>query len=91
MAENIIHFDGFRIRVTGVGNLVSTFFSIDKINSQALSNIAMSVTTAREPTVLANFISQRALLRLEVTNINERASISRVILFSKPLWTQFPQ
>jgi len=89
-AEEIVHFAGIRIRVTGSGNLDLTFQSLDFIDLSVLAPLAMSTATAREPTRLANFISQRGFLKISTDAINETFRINRVILFAKPIWSQFP-
>ncbi len=89
-AEDIVHFGGVRLRVTGTGNLRMTFFSLDDESSSVLAPIAMSNTTGREPLRLANFISQRGMLEIKTTAINEVFRINRVIIFEKALWTSYP-
>lgn len=89
--ENIIHVGGIRMRVTGVGNLQSTLFSLDEVSSQDLVNLSLSVTTDRQPTVLANFLSQRVKLRIKTTEINERVKVQRIIIFKKPVAQSYPQ
>lgn len=89
-AEEILHFAGIRIRVTGSGNLDLQFQSLDGVDRQTLSPLVMSTVTAREPTRLANFISQRGALVISTNVINEIFRINRVIVFAKPIWSQFP-
>lgn len=88
--EEIVHFAGIRLRVEGSGNLNLTFYSLDNVDSQVLVSLVMTNTTAREPTRLANFISQRGMLKVGTTNIDEVFRINRIILFAKPIWSQFP-
>ena len=88
--EDIVHFGGVRLRVTGSGNLDMTFKSLDDVDTQTLVPIIMSSTSAREPTRLANFISQRGRLQISTNAIDETFRINRVIVFAKPIWTQFP-
>lgn len=51
----------------------------------------MSALTNREPTVLANFIDQRAQLEGKTTLINETFNISKITIFVKPVATGYPQ
>ena len=88
--EEIVHYGGVRLRVTGSGNLDMQFLSLDDVDTQSLVPLAMSTTNAREPTRLANFISQRAMLKISSDVINEHFRISRIIIFAKPLWANFP-
>jgi len=90
MAENILHFNGIRIRVVGSGNLLLRFESLDNVISQDLVALAMSSTTDRQPTRLANFISQRGRYIFKTTAIDEQFKINRIIIFTTELWTQFP-
>lgn len=78
------------MRVTGSGNLRMTFFSLDDEHSNVLAPIAMQATTGREPTRLANFISQRGMLEIKVTAIDEKFTINRIVIFEKPMWSQYP-
>lgn len=87
--ESLVHFGGVRIRVNGTGNLIPTLGSLDKIRTQSLRNFVMQQTTDREKFQLANFMSQRAYLRLETLNINETFRINRIIVYVKPVYSQF--
>lgn len=89
-AEDICHYGAVRLRVTGTGNLRMTFYSLDDESSSALVPIVMANTTGREPLRLANFISQRGMLEISTTAINEKFRINRVIIFEKMLWTSYP-
>ena len=88
--EDILHFTGFRLRVTGVGNLLAQFTSIDSEFTQSLVSIPLATVTAREPFRLANFNQQRALLRLGTSEINEYFRINRIVIFAKKLWSDYP-
>lgn len=89
--ENINHFNGIRVRVTGSGNLIPTLYSLSDTKSQELAPIAMESETNIQLTKLANFIQQRASLELKTTEINEVFTINRIIIFVKPLFTSYPQ
>jgi len=88
--EEILHFGGIRLRVTGAGNLQLRLLSLDNTTINSLAPITMSSITNREPTRLANFITQRGALTIFTTELNEQFNINRVILFLKPIWTQYP-
>jgi hypothetical protein len=51
----------------------------------------MSATTNREPTVIANFQEQRIQLELGTTEIDETFTISRIVVFVKPIAEGYPQ
>lgn len=91
MAESILHYGAATFRVQGTGNLKLTFFGINKVKSFVFTNPISMVTAARtEPTKLANFKSQRALLRFETTDLDEYVDINRIIIWIKPIGTQYP-
>lgn len=90
MAEDILHYGAIRLRVQGSGNLIPSFLSLDDRNVQVLPVIGMGSGPGREPTRLSNFTQQRARLRLKTTGINEVMKINRIIVYVKPLWTNFP-
>lgn len=89
--SNINHFGAIRLRVTGSGNLKTTFFSLDEVNSDPQASITMSSTTAVEPTIDANFTEMRAKLRIETTAIDETFQISKIIVYVKKVGTSFPK
>lgn len=91
MAENILHFTGVTYRVTGSGTLRTTIKGLDGTTTQTLATYSMTSTPGREPTILANFNGQRALFRVEITAIDEKFNINRMVVFTKPLWSSFPQ
>lgn len=79
------------MRITGEGNLNLFLRSLDDVNSVQLTSIPMLVSTNREPTVLANFIDQRGQLELRTMLIDEVFSISKIVIFVKPISTSYPQ
>lgn len=87
----LLHFNAIRIRVTGSGNLQLFFRSLDDVNNVQLTSIPMEIVTNKEPTVLANFIDQRAQIELRTTEIGEVFSVSKIIVFLKPVSTGYPQ
>lgn len=89
--ENIIHIGALRVRVNGTGVLRTTLYSLDGIESQSLANITMASTSSIEPTILANFNSQRIMVKLYTDNISEIIDINRIIVYIKPLWSEFPR
>ena len=88
--ENYTHYAGFRCRVIGFGNMRTRFYSLDKIDSVDMRSLTLSETNAREPTMLGNFVSQRAMLYIYTDAIDEFINISRLIIWTKPMWTQAP-
>lgn len=88
--DNIVHFTGVRMRITGSGNLKMTFFSEDDIFNQPLVPFTMQATTNIRPTRLANFQHQQAVLEGKTTEINEHFHINRILVYAKDVFTQFP-
>jgi len=88
--ENISHFTGTRMRLTGSGSLKMTFKSLDEVEEQELVPFTMQVTTNREPFRLANFNQQRAMLEGYTEVIDEVFRVNRIIIFVKELWADYP-
>jgi hypothetical protein len=87
--QDILHFGAVKFRVNGTGSLQLRFLSLDSVDTLTLVPLTMSLLPARQPTRLCNFISQRGMLEGKTTVINEVFRINKIILFSKPLWTEY--
>jgi hypothetical protein len=87
---NINHYHAVRLRVVGSGSLQMRFLSLDEIDQSVLVPLTMATTSAREPTRLASFKSQRAQLEIKTTEIDERFRISKIIIYAKAVETSFP-
>lgn len=88
--ENIQHFSHLRLRVVGSGVLRGTLVSLDDVRSRAIANYTMASVTRIEPTLLTNFVEQRARLKLETTGINEYMRINRIIIYLKDYAAEYP-
>lgn len=84
------HIVGTRLRVLGEGNLLLSLQDYSDIQTQDLSALAMSTATRFEPTRLANFQSQRTRLIGKITEIEEWFQIDRIIIYAKPVATEYP-
>lgn len=84
------HVVGVRLRVTGQGNLQSRCVGMDDIVVDTCANIAMTTTARLEPTVLNNIQSQRIRYEFFTTEVNEWFVIRRIIIFAKPVATEYP-
>ncbi len=96
MAKNsfigeILHYTAVRFRINGSGNLEVFLRSLDDVNNVQLTDIPMATLTNREPTILANFIDQRGQIEVRTILINEVFTISRIILFVKPIASEYPR
>lgn len=88
--EGICHYNAVRIRVVGSGVLQMAFFSLDNAINEVIAPVIMSNTSGIEPRSLANFITQRAFLELKTTEIDEIFNVNRIVVFAKPLWSEYP-
>ena len=86
----ILHAVAIRLRVTGTGNLQSFLRSLDNVNNVQLANHPMTSTTNIEPTLLADFTEQRIQLELRTVLIEEGFTISRIVVFVKPVADGYP-
>lgn len=89
-SENIQHYGAVRLRINGIGNLIQTFFGLDNVLTQVLASLAMSNNPGVQPRVLSNFINQRARLELKTVAIDEVMRVNRILIFIKPIWTEYP-
>jgi hypothetical protein len=88
--ENIQHFSGIRVRVTGTGSLKMTVYSLDDIKSKTLVPLTMATTSRIIPHRIVNFMEQRASFELKTTEINESFRINRIVIFVKEVFTSYP-
>ncbi len=87
----ILHCNAVRARVNGNGELFLKLKSLDEILEADVPSIDMLVSTYKEPTQLANFQSQRILLELFTTEIDEYFIISKLVIFVKPIYAEYPR
>lgn len=89
--ENFLHITGIRLRVTGSGNLKSTFFSLDDVRSYSLVDLSLSSAPGRNLDRLANVPQeQRVYLELKTTEINETFRLNRIIIWAKQVSVELP-
>lgn len=79
------HVVAIRMRVTGSGSLQMKLLSLNDVRTLDLTSFTMAVSTDVEPTRLSNFQSQRIRLEFKTTEIDETFTISRIIIFAKPV------
>lgn len=89
-SENITHYTAVRMRVYGTGNLKMRLLSLHEVNSQTLVPLPMVAQTNREPTRLCNFNEQRAQLELKTTELDEKFTITRILVFAKEIFADYP-
>jgi hypothetical protein len=88
--EAIQHFSHIRLRVVGSGTLKFQLSSLDDSYLTNLPNHTMAAVTDIEPTVLTNFVTQRARLKFYTENENEWMRVNRVIIFLKDFGSEYP-
>lgn len=88
--ESITHFNAVRMRVVGTGFLKMTFFSLEDEIYQELADFDLSEVTRIQPLRLANFIEQRAALKIETHSINDYFKINRIIIFARDYAVEYP-
>jgi hypothetical protein len=89
--EVVNHYGAVRLRVNGSASLKMTLYSLDEIRSNVLVPVVLSAATDVEPNRLANFTQQRAKLHLKTTGLGESFSISKIIVFVKPVAKSWPE
>lgn len=88
--ENINHIAGIRLRVIGNGDLIPEVASLDDIITKTLTVMPMTSTARIEPYRIVNFVSQRATLKLTTTQLDEWFQINTIVIFLKPIFSQYP-
>lgn len=86
----INHYGAIRLRVNGSGSLKMRLLSLDEVKTLSLVSFTLASLTNKEPLRLANFNEQRAQLELKTTTIDETFRISNIVIFVKPVATEFP-
>jgi hypothetical protein len=86
----IHHYTAIKIRAQGTGNLKLKFQSLSEVYEQDLVPLSLEASTNRQATRLSNFNQERATLKIETTEINEYFEIKKIIIFFKPVATDYP-
>jgi hypothetical protein len=89
-SENINHFAGWRLRVIGNGNLKSTIGTLNDVITKDLFPMPMTDPARIEPYRIINFMSQRAAIEYKTTELDEWFQINTLVIFIKPVFTQYP-
>lgn len=89
--QYINHFNVVRMRIQGSGTFELRLISLGATETLSLADITMSSATNKYPTVLSNFMQQKAQLEGKTTSIDEVFQIDEILIFAKPVFTAFPQ
>jgi hypothetical protein len=90
MAEQILHFGAITARLNGTGLFRMELFNLDDTAPSTLVPFTMATSPGKEPTRLCNFVQQRARLKMFTTDIDDYFKVNRVVVFVKPIYTQYP-
>lgn len=84
------HFAGIKLRVSGSGTLTVTLYGEDNSNNTSGPSVTLAATPGLEPDVLINFINEKMKVRFRVTSAGNYFTLSKVTIYSKPLWMRRP-
>lgn len=87
---SVMHYGSVRMRVTGSGNLQLKLIGLDSVVSDVLVPIVMAAQPGQEPLRLANLTDQNAELEIKVTELDEKFTIHKIVVYSKPVATGYP-
>lgn len=88
--EGLTHFGGVTLKVVGDGNLDLEILSEDETRSYEMLPLVMEEETDKQPTRLSNFMAQRAQIKISTDFIDEIFNISRIVIWTKPVYTSYP-
>lgn len=86
----LLHAVGMNYRITGSGNFRTSLLSLDAQNDDILQNIPMAAKTNREPFILANFTEQGIQIYGRTTAFDETFTVSKIVIFIKPVAEEYP-
>jgi hypothetical protein len=87
---NINHFAQYRLRVVGTGNLKAQISTLNDVIIKTMVPLPLATPNRIEPLRIINFVSQMAALEFKTTEINEFFQINTLVIFLKPIYTQYP-
>lgn len=88
--DNICHFGGVRVRLTGSGSFRMSLLSQDDVATVTLGPFTMASATQYTPYRLCNMVTQNARFKAETTAIDEVFRVNRIIIYVKTLYTMIP-
>lgn len=85
--EGIInHFAGVRLRILGSGTLRITAYGLDRTISFGARDTVLSTLPGKEYSRLFDIKSEKCIVNLKMSNINEWFHINKFVLYYIPLW-----
>lgn len=82
----INHYTGIRLRVVGSGVLGIIAYGLDRTISYTVKDIVLSANPGKEYTALFEIKSEKCIVSLKTSSINEWFHINKYALYFIPLW-----
>jgi len=89
-AGMVHHCVGCRLRISGLGTLISTLYSEDDVESSLLASITLGSSPGKDTSLLANFQNEKVALELSCESYGDWFSLNRSDLFLALLWASRP-
>lgn len=80
------HFTGAQIKVKGVGNLEVSIRGLDSVDTLVAQSVVMALVNRRPNLAGFNFVSEKAAVKLRVSNFDEYYIITKFNLFTAEMW-----
>jgi hypothetical protein len=90
MAGNALHYGVVRYICEGAGVLISTLRDASLTIDEVLADITLTTPATSQPRIIANFVMQRAVLKIEQTAIDDFMDFDSITIYVKPLWSELP-
>lgn len=84
--ESLCHFNGVRMRATGVGVLQINIQNLDATINVDAPSLVLSLNPGKSLNRIFNVTSEMVSPKVRVNGINEKFRITRFIMFVKTLW-----
>jgi hypothetical protein len=84
------HFNGIRIRGTGVGNITINLYGEDNVTTQAPPVLPVTANPGLEPVRIFNFQNEKISVKLSGTTVSSTLTLQRLVIYGTPLWITRP-
>jgi hypothetical protein len=84
------HYHLVRALVKGSGNFKLTLIGYDDVLSSSLKSMPLQSVAPRTKDSIANFRSQAAKIKFEVTELDENFQLTDMRVYIRPIGTSFP-
>jgi len=89
-SEYVYHYAAVRLRVEGSGQLRMRLISLSDVKEAIMVPLPMQDPIDDLQTKLVNFKKEKARLEIKTTAIDEVFSISKILIFTKPVASSYP-